>query len=73
MAIRYLFAGLPVARLDPALAWYERFVGRAAGPVETAPGLYRKADVSDPDGNVLQVARVLSATEDPRQGDSVAS
>ena len=28
MRLAHLFAGVPVARLEPARAWYERFVGR---------------------------------------------
>lgn len=28
VALAHLFAGVPVARLEPARAWYERFVGR---------------------------------------------
>src|SRR5262245_52402789 len=28
MAIDVLFAGIPVAELEPALDWYERFLGR---------------------------------------------
>jgi catechol 2,3-dioxygenase-like lactoylglutathione lyase family enzyme len=29
VTVTFLFAGLPVADLDPALAWYERLLGRA--------------------------------------------
>ncbi len=28
MAIDVLFAGIPVAELDPAIDWWERFLGR---------------------------------------------
>ncbi|MDQ6775875.1 MAG: VOC family protein [Actinomycetota bacterium] len=117
MAPQYLLAGLAVARLDPALAWYERFFGRppdvvpneteamwevtdtgwvyvvadearagrglmtvmvedldeqlaaleergiAAGPVETAPGLFRKTIIEDPEGNVIQLGQSLSARQ----------
>lgn len=112
-----LFAGLAVARLDAALAWYERFFGRppdvvpndtesmwqatdagwvyvvadaeragkglmtvmvddlgedltaleargiTTGPVETAPGLYRKTVLEDPEGNVIQLFEDLSPRE----------
>jgi hypothetical protein len=34
LAIDVLFAGIPVAELDPALNWYERFLG---GPPDMAP------------------------------------
>jgi len=34
MAIDVLFAGIPVAELEPALDWYERFLGR---PPDMAP------------------------------------
>ena len=30
MAIDVLFAGIPVAELDPAIDWWERFLGRPA-------------------------------------------
>lgn len=29
MGIEYVFGGIPVADLDVAMAWYERFVGRS--------------------------------------------
>jgi hypothetical protein len=34
VAIDVVFAGLPVAELEPALEWYERFLGR---PPDMAP------------------------------------
>ena len=34
MAPAHLFAGMPVARIEPAREWYERFVGR---PPDMAP------------------------------------
>ncbi|MDQ6805988.1 MAG: VOC family protein [Actinomycetota bacterium] len=115
MAPQILFAGLAVAHLDAALAWYERFFGRPpdvipkatevmwqvtdtgwlyvavdearagngvvtvmvddldehlaaleergidTGTVETAPGLFRKTVLEDPDGNLLQLGQDLSA------------
>jgi len=35
--------------------------GISSGPVETAPGLYRKAIIEDPEGNVIQLGQDLSA------------
>lgn len=112
MSIEYVFAGLAVSRLEPAIEWYERLLGRppgmrpnddeatwqvapsasvyvvadadragqsaltmfvddldqelegitgrgiAVGEVETAPGLFRKVTISDPDGNVIQLAEL---------------
>jgi predicted enzyme related to lactoylglutathione lyase len=114
MAFQYLFAGVAVSRLEAALAWYERLLGRPpdvvphdreamwevagtgwiyvvadaeragkalvtmlvedlehelamiaargilAGPVETAPGRYRKAIIEDPEGNRIQLGEALS-------------
>lgn len=111
MAPPVLFAGLAVAELEGALAWYERFFGRppdvvpnerevmwqvssagwvyvvadegragrslmtlmvedldeqlaaleargiVAGPVETAPGLFRKTVLEDPAGNMIQLGQ----------------
>ena len=114
MSIEYVFAGLAVARLDAAIDWYERLLGRppdmlpnereavwrvtetasvyvvadedragrsavtmfvgdldaalekisrrdiAVGEVETAPGLFRKVVINDPDGNTIQLAELPS-------------
>src|SRR5258708_28056872 len=105
MAVHHLFAGVAVAQLEAALAWYERFLGRppdmrpndteavwqltdggsvyvvadeeragkslvtimvddidadlagmeergiVTGPVDTAPGLFRRTALTDPEGN----------------------
>jgi catechol 2,3-dioxygenase-like lactoylglutathione lyase family enzyme len=113
MAPQILFAGVAVARLDAALEWYERLLGRppdmrphereavwqvtetgwiyvvadearagkglvtvmvddleadlaaiaqrgiVTGPVETAPGLYKKTVVEDPEGNLIQLGQAL--------------
>ena len=115
MPINHLFAGIATARLDAALAWYERLLGRPpdnipneneavwqvtetgllyvvadaaragsalltlivddweervaaltarglpAGAIDTAPGLYRKAMFTDPDGNTIAFAELLRA------------
>lgn len=112
MSIEYVFAGLVVTRLDAAVDWYERLLGRPpdmlpnereavwrvtqtasvyivgdedragasavtmfvddldaelaaiagrdipVGEVETAPGLFRKVVISDPDGNTIQLAEL---------------
>jgi predicted enzyme related to lactoylglutathione lyase len=112
MSIEYVFAGLAVSRLEPAMEWYARLLGRPpgiqpndaeatwqvadtasiyivadadragqsavtmfvddldqelkeitrrgipVGEVETAPGLFRKVTISDPDGNVIQLAEL---------------
>lgn len=112
---KYLCAGVPVADLEQAQAWYERLLGRppdvvpndlevmwqvtetgliyvvadpdragkalvtvlvedldaeldavrergiTVGPVETAPGLHRKAIFEDPEGNLISLAQALSA------------
>jgi catechol 2,3-dioxygenase-like lactoylglutathione lyase family enzyme len=62
MAVEAVFAGLPVADLEPALAWYERLLG---GPPDMRPhegeAVWQLADtaliyvVADPDraGNGL--------------------
>lgn len=107
MAINHVFIGIPVAAYGPALAWYERLLGRppdvivkddeamwevkeagwtyvvadaqragnallallvdnleewiaaltergiTIGAIEMAPGLYRKAVITDPEGNQI--------------------
>lgn len=112
MSIEYVFAGLAVSRLEPAMEWYARLLGRPpgmrpndneatwqvadsasvyivadadraghsavtmfvddldqelegitrrgipVGEVETAAGLFRKVTITDPDGNVIQVAEL---------------
>ena len=35
MAINHIFAGIPVADYDAALAWYERLLGRRADVIVT--------------------------------------
>ncbi len=114
MTINLLFAGVAVADYDAALAWYQRFFGRApdvivteheamwqvtksgwvyvvgdaarAGTalltllvddldahvaelrarglepsaIETAPGLYRKAVLNDPEGNMISLGQSLN-------------
>jgi catechol 2,3-dioxygenase-like lactoylglutathione lyase family enzyme len=114
MSIEYVFAGLAVTRLDAAIDWYERLLGRppdmlpnereagwrvtesasvyvvadddragrsavtmfvddlnaelagitgrdiSVGEVDTAPGLFRKVVISDPDGNTIQLAELPS-------------
>ncbi|MGZ4246695.1 MAG: VOC family protein [Solirubrobacteraceae bacterium] len=114
MSIEYVFAGLAVTRLDAAIDWYVRLLGRQpdmlpnereavwrvtesasvyvvadedragrsavtmfvddldtelegitgrdipVGEVETAPGLFRKVVISDPDGNTIQLAELPS-------------
>jgi predicted enzyme related to lactoylglutathione lyase len=112
MSIEYVFAGLAVTRLDEAIEWYSRLLGRppgmrpnereaawqvaqtasvyivadedragrgavtmfvddldaeleditrrgiAVGQVGTAPGLFRRVMISDPDGNEIQLAEL---------------
>jgi predicted enzyme related to lactoylglutathione lyase len=112
MAIEYVFAGMAVTRLDEAIEWYARLLGRPpgmrpnereavwqvaqtasvyivadgdragrsavtmfvddldseleaitrrgipVGDVETAPGLFRRVTISDPDGNEIQLAEL---------------
>jgi predicted enzyme related to lactoylglutathione lyase len=112
MSIEYVFAGLAVTRLDAAIEWYERLLGRPpdmrpnereaawqvaqtasvyiaadddragrsmvtmfvddldteldgitrrgilVGEIETAPGLFRRVTISDPDGNAIQLAEL---------------
>jgi predicted enzyme related to lactoylglutathione lyase len=112
MSIEYVFAGLAVTRLDAAMQWYERLLGRPpdmrpnereatwqvaqtasvyivaddgragrsavtmfvddldaevdaitrrgvpVGEIETAQGLFRRVMISDPDGNVIQLAEL---------------
>lgn len=112
MSIEYVFAGLAVTRLDPALDWYERLLGKPpdmrpneceatwqvaqtasvyivadaeragrsavtmfvddldgeldgmtrrgieVGDIETAPGLFRRVKLIDPDGNAIQLAEL---------------
>ena len=90
-----LFASSPVANLDAAIEWYERFFGRAAdiipndeeamwsvtdngwlydfiaaladrgigaGPIEVVGDDGMKSNVRDPDGNVLSLIQVASAS-----------
>jgi predicted enzyme related to lactoylglutathione lyase len=117
MSIEYVFAGLAVTRLDAAIEWYGRLLGKppdmrpnereamwqvtqtasvyvvadedragqsavtmfvddldaglegiarrgiAVGEIETAPGLFRSVQVSDPDGNAIQLAELPSERE----------
>ncbi|HET7051963.1 MAG TPA: VOC family protein [Solirubrobacteraceae bacterium] len=112
MSIEYVFAGMAVTRLDVAMQWYERLLGRppdmrpnereatwqvaqtasvylvadddragrsavtmfvddldaeldaitrrgiSVGQIETAPGLFRRVMISDPDGNAIQLAEL---------------
>jgi predicted enzyme related to lactoylglutathione lyase len=112
MSIEYVFAGLAVTRLDPALDWYERLLGKPpdmrpnereatwqvaqtasvyivadedragrsavtmfvddldteldgmtrrgieVGDIESAPGLFRRVQITDPDGNAIQLAEL---------------
>jgi predicted enzyme related to lactoylglutathione lyase len=51
-----------VGDLDEELAAIERR-GIEAGEVETAPGLFRKTVITDPDGNVIQLGQDLSADD----------
>jgi hypothetical protein len=38
--------------------------GIAVGAIETQPGLYRRAEVSDPEGNKITFAQALSSAND---------
>jgi len=112
MSIEYVFAGVAVTRLEAAIGWYERLLGKppdvrpnereatwqvaqtasvyivadgdraghstvtmfvddldaelegitrrgiTVGEIETAPGLFRKVMISDPDGNTIQLAEL---------------
>jgi predicted enzyme related to lactoylglutathione lyase len=123
MSIEYVFAGLAVTRLDAAIEWYERLLGRppdmrpnereatwqvaqtasvyvvadddragrsavtmfvddldaelegitrrgiAVGEVETAPGLFRRVMISDPDGNAIQLAELPGEREGEGEGE----
>lgn len=124
MSIEYVFAGLSVSRLDAAIDWYERLLGRppdilpnereamwqlaetasvylvadevragwgrltvfvgdldeqldaiagrgiAVGEIETAPGLFRKTVITDPDGNTIQLGQDLSAGAKEQSADA---
>jgi predicted enzyme related to lactoylglutathione lyase len=117
MSIEYVFAGLAVTRLDAAIGWYERLLGKppdmrpnereatwqvtqtasvyivadddraghsavtmfvddldaeleritrggiAVGGIETAPGLFRRVKIRDPDGNAIQLAELPGERE----------
>jgi predicted enzyme related to lactoylglutathione lyase len=117
MSIEYVFARLAVTRLDAAIEWYERLLGKPpdmrpnereatwrvtetasvyivadehraghsavtmfvddldaelegitrrgipVGEIETAPGLFRRVMISDPDGNAIQLAELPSERE----------
>ncbi len=38
--------------------------GVAVGAIETQPGLYRRAEVADPEGNKITFAQALSPRDD---------
>jgi catechol 2,3-dioxygenase-like lactoylglutathione lyase family enzyme len=44
--------------------------GIASGSVETAPGLYRKCVVTDPDGNVIQLGENLNSGGRPGRDEA---
>ncbi len=60
MAIEVVFAGIPVAELDSALDWYERFLG---GPPDLAPNEGERAWQLTSDG-------WLYVVEDPERAGS---
>jgi catechol 2,3-dioxygenase-like lactoylglutathione lyase family enzyme len=124
MSIEYVFAGLSVSRLDAAIDWYGRLLGRppdilpnereamwqlaasasvylaadearagrgrltvfvgdldeelaaiagrgiATGEIETAPGLFRKTVITDPDGNTIQLGEHLSDDHKEQPADA---
>jgi predicted enzyme related to lactoylglutathione lyase len=53
MGATYVFAGIAVADLEPALAWYERFVGR---PPDLVPHAHEAAWRFTDDGWIYVVA-----------------
>jgi catechol 2,3-dioxygenase-like lactoylglutathione lyase family enzyme len=117
LSIEHVFAGVAVTRLDPSIAWYERFLGKPpdmrpndheatwqlagaawvyvvadksragnalltllvddldeelaslarrgvpAGDVETAPGLFRRTTITDPDGNRIRMGQTLGSRQ----------
>jgi catechol 2,3-dioxygenase-like lactoylglutathione lyase family enzyme len=124
MPVEYVSAGLSVSRLEEAIDWYERLLGRppdilpnereamwqlaatasvylvadearagrgrltvfvgdldeelaaiarrgiAVGEIETAPGLFRKTVVTDPDGNTIQLGENLSGEGKEQPADA---
>jgi predicted enzyme related to lactoylglutathione lyase len=58
-----------VSDLDEELA---AIAGRgiAVGEIETAPGLFRKTVVTDPDGNTIQLGENLSAGQKEQPADA---
>jgi hypothetical protein len=67
LAITEAFAGVAVSDHRAAAAWYDvvglEGRGLALEPIETVPGVVRKAVITDPDGNRITFGESLGSDD----------